>query len=110
MDSSRDEAILIFRKWESNSSRLRMVLGTSHAVMTLHGKISSIAAFFIVCVGDDSKNEVRFNLADAASIVFADAGGLPAQFDFLKPLVVDDLISVTFLDGARLMVLNETAA
>ena len=110
MVSSADEAILILKKWKSNSSKLRMVLGSSHVFMTLHGRVSSIDNSAVLCLGIEQENELRFDLEGAIGISFADERGLPEGFEFLKSLVVDDLIALFFEDGTRLMLLNETPA
>jgi hypothetical protein len=108
MVSSAEEAILVIKRWKSNSSKLRIVLGTDHARMTLHGKVFSISDSSICCLGNESENEIYFDLSGTASISFADAQGLPKGFEFLKPLVVNDLIAILFENGSRLMLLNES--
>jgi hypothetical protein len=85
-----------------------MVLGTDHVRMALHGRVVNIVDLSVWCIGVELGDEVHFDLAGAASISFADAQGLPVDFESLKTVVVDDLIAVLFEDGTRLMLLNET--
>lgn len=109
MLSSVDEAILLLKKWKSNSSKLRMVLGTDHARMALHGRVSEIVNSSVCCKGDEAGDEVHFDLAGASSISFVDDRGLPKGLEVLKPFVTGDLITAVFKDGTRLALLNETS-
>jgi hypothetical protein len=61
MVSSAEEAILVLKKWQSNSSRLRIVLGTDHARMTLHGRVFKIVNSSVICLGDSPENEIHFD-------------------------------------------------
>jgi hypothetical protein len=108
MVSSAEEAILVIKKWRSKSARIRMVLGSSHARITLHGYVCSIEDLSVVCVGSEPENELRFDLSSARSIHFADERGLPKGFEFFKPLIVDDLMVIVFENDTGLILLNET--
>lgn len=106
MRSSADEAILMLKKWESSSSRLRMVFGSDHARMTLHGKVRSAATESVCCIADDDKDELTFDLSGNAIISFIGSSGLPEGFEDLDG-VVDEVISVVWPDRTSLILLTE---
>lgn len=102
MESSAEEAILVLSKWKENSSTLRMVLGTDHASMTLHGTLVSVTAESLWAHGIDLKEDVRVSLAEA-KFAFADERGLPPGSERLAQLAeLDEIISIAWPDRTRL--------
>ena len=107
MVSSADKAISVFKRWASDSARLRLVLGTDGARMTFRGKVFRITNSSIWCVGNEAGNELVFDLMGAETISFADAQGALGGSESSEPIVVDDLVAIVFKNGARLVLLNE---
>ena len=102
MISSVEKAILVLRKWETSSSRLRMAVFSGPVSMTSHGRVESLADTSSVwCIGAEAGDEMRFDLAGATSIVYVDSAAVPEGYEPLADFI-DESLSMAWEDGTRL--------
>ena len=109
MTSSVEEAILLLKRWQSNSSKLRIVWGSDHSRMAFQGKVWKIDDSSLWCIGADIGTELHFNVEDAAKIDFRDERGIPEDF----PDIAQDtelFLSILWPDNSRLSVVEEKQA
>jgi hypothetical protein len=104
---SAKHAIRILRSWQRQSSKLRLVLGNNHSLLTCHCTIHSVEdASWIWCVGTEKGDEVRFDLAGALSIALINCD-VEAERDSFMAETADEAVSVTWADGTRLKLVHE---
>jgi len=101
MISSVEKAILVLRKWETSSSRLRMAVFSGPVSMTSHGRVESLADTSSVwCIGAEAGDEMRFDLAAATSLCM-DSAAVPEGYEPLADFI-DESLSMAWEDGTRL--------
>ncbi|HKF05456.1 MAG TPA: hypothetical protein VKB49_24270 [Candidatus Sulfotelmatobacter sp.] len=107
MESSAEDAILVLKKWKDNSSMLRMVFGSDHVQMTLHGTLANVTAESIWAHGASKEENLKVSLV-GARFAFVDERGLPPGFKEVLALAhLDEVISIVWPDGTRLTVMLE---
>ena len=100
MESSAEDAILLLKRWKDNSSTLRMVLGTSHARMTLHGTLADVAESGARAHGTSVEEDLQFSFADAI-FGFADARGVPPEAKQALGSILDEVLSIVWNVGSK---------
>jgi hypothetical protein len=107
VESSAEDAILVLKKWKDNSSMLRMVFGSDHAQMTLHGRLVNVTNELAWAQGISAEEDLQFSFA-GGKFAFVDEPGLPPGFrELLGPAHVDEIISIPWPDRTRLTIVLE---
>jgi hypothetical protein len=106
--SSAEEANLLLKRWQENSTTLRIVLGTHHVQMRLNGTIATVTSDLVWAQGSAVAENLKMSLP-GASFVFMDERGLPPLFHRLVP-GVDELLSIVWSAGTRLTLLKERSS
>ena len=107
VESSAEDAILVLKKWKDNSSMLRMVFGSDHVQMTLHGKLLNVTDESAWAHGSSDEEDLQFFFAEG-KFAFVDEPGLPPGLrERLALARVDEIISIAWPDGSRLTIVLE---
>lgn len=109
MRSSAEEAILLLKRWKSNSSALRISFNTDQARAILIGKVELVTdAGLASCFGVTPADEVSFDVVSASSIQFVDSNGLPKGFEDITGSI-DTVLAFMWPDGSRLTLVEHKA-
>lgn len=107
VNSPTEEAIRILLEWHANSSKVRMTFANDNIFVTCHGRVYNAGdPSWIWCIGDETGDEMRFDLEGAVSIALTSSGSTLRTLDSMID-AVDEFLSVTWADGARLYLVRE---
>ena len=84
-----------------------MVFESGHVRVTLHGNAGRLVdTSQVSCLGGETGDEIRFDLAQATSVTYTDSSSVPEGYEPLADFVSESL-SMAWEDGTHLSLLTE---